>query len=56
MWTTKIKVDSLLVEERHHCIQIAILSYKELGIERDELIRLLQKYWDLQESEAEAMV
>ena len=40
--------------ERIDCLHKTVQALKELGTEREEIIRLLQKYWDLRRSEAES--
>lgn len=46
------RLDEAAFEERIDCIDKTVKAFKEVGIEDEEIIRLLQKYWDLRRSEA----
>ena len=46
------RLDEAALNERISCILKTTRALKEVGIEREEIIRLLQKYWDLRRSEA----
>ena len=49
-------LDEAAFQERLECIHKATLALKEVGTDREEIIRLLQKYWDLRRSEAESFI
>lgn len=50
------KIDEYIFEERMLSIEKAILAFNESGIEEEEIIALLQKYWDLRRSEAKELI
>ncbi len=50
------RLDEAEFEERVDCIRKAALALNEAGVDREEIIRLLQKYWDLRRSEAELFI
>ena len=50
------RIDEETYHERMSCIYKATQAFKEAGIEREETIRLLQKFWDLRRSEAEEFI
>lgn len=49
-------IDEYIFEERMLGIEKAILAFNESGIEEEEVINLLQKYWDLRRSEAKELI
>ena len=50
------RLDEAAFDERISCIHKTTLALKEVGISNEEIIRLLQKYWDLRRSEAESFI
>ncbi len=46
------RLDEAALNERISCILKTTRALKEVGIEREEIISLLQKYWVLRRSEA----
>lgn len=43
-------------EERIVCVEKATAAMTEAGVDKETIIRMLQKYWDLRLSEAKALV
>lgn len=50
------RIDEFVFEERILGIEKAILAFNETGIEEEEIINLLQRYWDLRRSEAKELI
>lgn len=49
-------VDEKVFYERVDCIEKTVVAMKESNVSEDQIIAMLQKYWDLRLSEAKKFV